>query len=222
MASTVLPRSAARMRRVDLRVLVGLLALLIGVLGAFGVVRHLAKHVPVLVMARSVAAGQVIGAGDVRVAELGLAPGVAVLGPDARDQVVGHMAVAPLAAGQVLAPGSVAPAPPVGPGEVAMSVAVPVEQAAGGMVRAGDLVEVIASPRTTAAAGEARAVVLLGSVRVLAVSASSPDSSGAARLVVSLAVPKADAPLLAQAAAGRIDLAVLGGPQQTQGTQGAG
>lgn len=207
MASTVLPRAAARARRVDLRILVALLLLVVGVLGTFGVVRSLAAHTPVLVMARAVQAGATIGATDVRVAELGLAPGVAALRPEVRDQVVGQVAVVPLVAGQVLAPGQVTQGAPVGPDQVAMSVAVPPEQAAGGMVRAGDQVELIATPRS--AVGDGRAQVLLGSVRVLAVSPSADPSSGG-KLVISLAVPRQSAPQVAQAAAGRVDVAVFG------------
>jgi len=88
-----------------------------------------------------------------------------------------------------------------------MSMALPPEQAAGGMVRAGDQVELIATPRS--AVGDGRAQVLLGSVRVLAVSPSA-DPSGGGKLVISLAVPRPSAPEVAQAAAGRVDLAVLG------------
>jgi len=210
MASTVLPRAAARARRIDLRVLVALVLLLAGVLGTFGVVRRLAAHTPVLVMARQVQAGATIGADDVRVAELGLTSGVATLPPQARDRVVGQVAVVPLAAGQVLAPDLVTQSAPVGADQVAMSVALPPEQAAGGMVRAGDQVELIATPRS--ATGDGHAVVLLESVRVLAVSASA-DPSGSGKLVISLVVPRQRAPAVAQAAAGRVDLAVLGGEQ---------
>jgi Flp pilus assembly protein CpaB len=70
MASTVMPRPAARLRRVDLRVLLGLALLLAGVLGTVGLVQRSAERTPVLVMARPVAAGRVIGEQDVRVAEL--------------------------------------------------------------------------------------------------------------------------------------------------------
>ena len=97
-----LTHEAARPR---LRNDVALLLLLTRVLGTFAAVRRLAAHTPVLVMARQVQAGATIGAADVRVAELGLAPGVATLPPEARDRVVGHLAVGPLAAGQVRSAG---------------------------------------------------------------------------------------------------------------------
>jgi hypothetical protein len=80
MTSTAVPRSTARLRRIDLRVVIGLALLLAGVLGTVAVVQRAGQRVPVLVVAREVPAGQVVGDQDVRVAELGLAPGVATLG----------------------------------------------------------------------------------------------------------------------------------------------
>jgi hypothetical protein len=79
MTSTAVPRSTARLRRIDLRVVIGLALLLAGVLGTVAVVQRAGQRVPVLVVAREVPAGQVVGDQDVRVAELGLAPGVATL-----------------------------------------------------------------------------------------------------------------------------------------------
>ena len=55
-------------------------------------------------MARAVQAGQLIGAPDVRVAELGVAPGLATLGAGERGRVVGRRAAVPLEAGQVIGP----------------------------------------------------------------------------------------------------------------------
>ena len=64
MSSTVVPRSAARLRRVDLRVLIGLALLLAGVLGTVAIVQRAGQRVAVLVMARDVPVGQVIGDQD--------------------------------------------------------------------------------------------------------------------------------------------------------------
>jgi hypothetical protein len=89
MTTTAVPRSTARLRRIDLRVVIGLALLLAGVLGTVAVVQRAGQRVPVLVMARDVAAGQVVGDQDVRAAELGLAPGVATLGVSDRARVWG-------------------------------------------------------------------------------------------------------------------------------------
>ena len=131
MTSSAVPRSPVRLRRIDLRVVIGLALLLAGVLGTVAVVERAGQRVPVLVVAREVPAGQVVGDQDVRVAELGLAPGVATLGVGDRGRVVGRVASVPLAAGQVLPPAAMVDGgPALGAGRVAMSVAVAPEQVA--------------------------------------------------------------------------------------------
>ena len=51
MTSTAVPRSTARLRRIDLRVVIGLALLLAGVLGTVAVVERAGQRVPVLVVA---------------------------------------------------------------------------------------------------------------------------------------------------------------------------
>jgi Flp pilus assembly protein CpaB len=207
MTTTVAPRSAARLRRLDLRVVIGLALLLAGVVGTVGVVQRAGQRTPVLVMARDVAAGQVIDAQDVRVAELGLAPGVAALGVQERGRVVGQVAGVPLSAGQVLGPAAVTQGPPLGVGQALMSLAVAPEHAAAGTLRAGDQVAVVASSPPDQPA--ARAQVLLSPVLVFSVAAPDPDDGGDGKLLVSLAIPEEQAPALAQAARGTVDLVLL-------------
>jgi Flp pilus assembly protein CpaB len=208
MTSTAAPRSAARVRRLDLRVVIGLALLLAGVVGTVGVVQRAGQRTPVLVMARDVPAGQVIGVQDVRVAELGLAPGVAALGLRDRERVVGQVASAPLVVGQVLGPTAIAGAPPLEAGQVLMSVAVAPEHATAGTLRAGDQVAVVASsPPDQPTAG--RAEVLLSPVPVVAVRAATEAAGGDGKLLVSLAIPQEQAPALAQAAHGTVDLVLL-------------
>jgi Flp pilus assembly protein CpaB len=211
MASTVVPRSAARLRRLDLRVVIGLALLLVGVVGTVGVVQAAGERTPVLVMARNVPAGQVIGELDVRVAEMGLAPGVATLGVGDRGRVVGQVASAPLAAGQVLDPTVVADPSPIQAGQVLMSVAVAPEHAAAGTLRAGDQVAVVASspPDQPTTGITARAGVLLSQVPVISVSSATEEAGGEGKLLVSLAVPQEQAAALAQAAHGTLDLVLL-------------
>jgi Flp pilus assembly protein CpaB len=207
MTTTAVPRSTARLRRIDLRVVIGLALLLAGVLGTVAVVQRAGQRVPVLVMAREVPAGQVIGDQDVRAAELGLAPGVATLGVSDRARVVGRVASSALAAGQVLTPAAVGGGPALGPGQVAMSVAVAPAHAAAGLVRAGDRVAVVASG--TVDEPDVRAGVVLSSVPVLSVLTPPQDAGGEGRLLVSVAVTLEEAPLLARAAQGTIDLVLL-------------
>jgi Flp pilus assembly protein CpaB len=207
MSSTVVPRSAARPRRVDLRVVIGLALLLAGVLGTVAIVQRAGQRVAVLVMAHDVPAGQVISGQDVRVAELGLAPGVATVGVNDRAQVVGRMASSPLAAGQVLTPAVVVVGSALGPGQVAMSLAVAPEHAAAGLLQAGDRVAVVASGKPDQP--DRRADVVLSPVPVLSIHPPTDVAGGDGRLLVSLAVRLEQAPLLAQAAQGTIDLVLL-------------
>ncbi len=207
MASTAVPRSAARLRRLDLRVVIGLALLLAGVVGTVGVVQRAGQRTPVLVMARDVPAGMVIAERDVRVAELGLAPGVAALGVRDRGRVIGQVASTSLAAGQVLGPTAVAEASPLAAGQVLMSVAVAAEHAAAGTLRAGDQVAMVASSAPDQPS--TRAEVLLSPVAVLSVVAPDPDAGGDGKLLVSLAIPEERAPDVAQAAHGTVDLVLL-------------
>jgi Flp pilus assembly protein CpaB len=206
MSSTVVPRSGA-LRRVDLRVVLGLALLLAGVLGTVGMVQRAGQRVAVLVMARDVPAGQRIGGQDVRVVELGLSPGVATVGVGDRVQVVGRMASSPLAAGQVLTPAAVTDGPALDPGQIAMSLAVAPEHAAAGLLQAGDRVAVVASGKPDQP--DRRADVVLSPVPVLSIHPPSEPAGGDGQLVVSLAVRLEQAPLLAQAAQGTVDLVLL-------------
>jgi Flp pilus assembly protein CpaB len=97
--------------------------------------------------------------------------------------------------------------PALAPGRVAMSVAVAPEHAAAGLLRAGDRVAVVASG--TPDQPDVRAGVVLSSVPVLSVLAPPADGGGEGRLLVSVAVALGEAPLLARAAQGTIDLVLL-------------
>jgi Flp pilus assembly protein CpaB len=207
MTSTAMPQPAPRLRRIDLRVVLGLALLLAGVLRTVAMVQRAGERVPVLVMARDVPAGQVLGDQDVRVADLGLTPGVATLGVADRARVVGRVASALLGAGQVLSPAAVTDGPALGPGQVAMSLAVAPEHAAAGMLRAGDQVAVIASGKPDQP--DARAEVVLSPVPVLSVLTPEQEGGGEDRLLVSLAVALDQAPLLARAAQGSLHLVLL-------------
>jgi Flp pilus assembly protein CpaB len=120
---------------------------------------------------------------------------------------VGQVASAPLAAGQVLTPAAVTDGPALGPGQVAMSLAVAPEHAAAGLLQAGDRVAVIASGKPDQP--DRRADVVLSPVPVLSIHPPTEAAGGDGQLVVSLAVPLEQAPLLAQAAQGTVDLVLL-------------
>jgi Flp pilus assembly protein CpaB len=113
----------------------------------------------------------------------------------------------------VLGPGSVADAPPLGAGMVAITLLLPPESAVGGDIRSGDHVAVLSSPGAGEAAGtqqKASTTILLPDVPVLSVhQATTSDGEG---MYVTLTLRLDEARALAEArASGRVDLALLPG-----------
>ncbi|MBC9718010.1 flagellar biosynthesis protein FlgA [Streptomyces sp. TRM66268-LWL] len=83
------------------------------------------ERVPVLSVARPVAAGQVIEAADLRVVRLGIDDASQVVPAEKRGAVVGHRAVVPLAASTLLGPaqvGTAAAYPPAGKAQMVVAV----------------------------------------------------------------------------------------------------
>lgn len=207
MSTQALPRAIARTRRIDLRVVVGLLLFIVGILATSGLVRQAKERTPVLVATRQLEAGETLRSEDMRVAELGLGSGVAIISAHELDAVVGQVLTAPLEAGQVLAPGAVASGQSLAAGQVAVSVAVAPSHAAGGSLRAGDRVMLLGT--TEPDRPTARTTVLLSEVEVIAV--GREDGPGAdPNLTVTLAVSADDASSVVQAAnSGVLDLVLL-------------
>jgi Flp pilus assembly protein CpaB len=203
----------SRLRRLDLRVAVGLLLMLVAVLGGASLIRNAQARTPVLVAAGSVQPGEVIGPSDLRVVEMSVPAGVAYLSASAEGQIEGRVAAEPLWDGKVLGPGSVAEAPPVAAGMVAITLLLPPEAAVGGDVRSGDRVAVLSSPGVDEAGGnqqKAATTILLPDVPVLSVrDASTSEGEG---VFVTLTLRLDEARALAEArASGRVDLALLPG-----------
>jgi Flp pilus assembly protein CpaB len=213
-ASEVLVAGAhSRLRRLDLRVAVGLLLMLVAVLGGASLIRNAQARTPVLVAAGSVQPGEVIGPSDLRVVEMSVPAGVAYLSASAEGQIEGRVAAEPLWDGKVLGPGSVAEAPPVAAGMVAITLLLPPEAAVGGDVRSGDRVAVLSSPGVDEAGGnqqKAATTILLPDVPVLSVrDASTSEGEG---VFVTLTLRLDEARAVAEArASGRVDLALLPG-----------
>ncbi len=203
----------SRLRRLDLRVAVGLLLMLVAVLGGASLIRSAQDRVPVLVAAGSVQPGEVIGPSDLRVVEMSVPADVAYLSASAEGQVEGRVAAEPLWDGKVLGPGSVAEAPPVAAGMVAITLLLPPESAVGGDIRSGDRVAVLSSPGVDEAGGnqqEAATTILLPDVPVLSVRDASTSEGEGVFVTVTLRLEEARA--IAEArASGRVDLALLPG-----------
>jgi Flp pilus assembly protein CpaB len=187
--------------------------MLVAVLGGASLIRNAQARTPVLVAAGSVQPGEVIGPSDLRVVEMSVPAGVAYLSASAEGQIEGQVAAEPLWDGKVLGPGSVAEAPPVAAGMVAITLLLPPESAVGGDVRSGDRVAVLSSPGVDEAGGnqqKAATTILLPDVPVLSVrDASTSEGEG---VFVTLTLRLDEARALAEArATGRVDLALLPG-----------
>jgi SAF domain len=107
-----------------LRLGLAVLCILGGGLVFVGLYRARGHQVPVLVLARDVAAGQVINDGDLGVAEVA-ATGVATVSVADRSSLAGKVAKVALSKGALLAPGQLVADGRVGPGEALVAVAFP-------------------------------------------------------------------------------------------------
>lgn len=209
MSAQVLPRAIARTRRIDMRVVVGLLLFTVGILATSGLIRQAQERTPVLVATRTLEPGDTIQEGDLRVAEVGLSPGVASIPADRLETLVGQVLTAPVENGQIMTPGALSSAPSLAPGEVAISIGVPPQHAVAGNLKAGDRVRLLATEdpgRPTA-----RTSVLLSDVRVVAVHQEDAPAADPT-LTVTLGVAADDATAVAQSAnSGVLDLVLQPG-----------
>jgi len=207
MSAQALPRAIARSRRIDMRVVVGLLLFSVGILATSGIIRQAQERTPVLVAARSLEPGHTIEQGDLRVAEIGLGPGIATLSANELESVEGGVLRAPLEPGQLMTPGAVAAGPALSVGQVAISVGVAPQHAAGGSLRSGDRVQLLATEDPDQPT--ARTSRLLSAVEVIAVHQEQGPAADPI-LTVTLAISSDDATAVAQAAnSGVLDLALL-------------
>jgi Flp pilus assembly protein CpaB len=206
MSAQALPRAIARSRRIDMRVVVGLLLFSVGILATSGIIRQAQERTPVLVAARSLEPGHTMEQGDLRVAEIGLGPGIASLPASELESVEGGVLRAPLEPGQLMTPGAVAAGPALSGGQVAISVGVAPQHAAGGSLRSGDRVQLLATEDPDQPT--ARTSRLLSAVEVIAVHQEQGPAADPL-LTVTLAVSSDDASAVAQAAnSGVLDLAL--------------
>lgn len=207
-ADAILPRAHIRLRRIDLRVAVGVLLMLVAVFGGASLIKTAQARIPALVAAGTVQPGEVIEASDIRVVDIALSGGITYLPASMRDQVVGRMATEPLWEGKLLGPASLSQAPPLPAGTVAMSLSLKPENSVAGSLRPGDSVAVIAS--TAPGRGDPRTMILFTSVPVLSVTRADAAEGGAVIVTLRLRLEEARA-LAAARAAGPIDLALLSG-----------
>lgn len=205
---TFVPRTAARIRRIDLRVGVGIFLMALAMIGTTALIRRAEARSSVLVAARTVEPGSVIRATDLRVENISITDGVAYLAETRRSAVIGKIAAEQLWPGKLLSSASVADTARLPAGYVAMSLALKPDRAAGGELRPGDHVAVIAS--TSPDRPDASTRLLLTDVPVLSMRQGDTADGGA--VIVTLRLRLEEARDLAEArAAGSIDLVLLSG-----------
>ena len=166
---------------------------------------------PVLAVSRTVAAGQVITAGDLTTARVSADGPVSFIPASQESAVTGHTAATALPAGSLLTAGDIGAAPP-GTGQALLGVAVKAGQFPPDLAP-GDTVDVLATPAGPSAGGSAgagtgaQAALPVGRALVVSVS-SQPAAPGT--VVVELQVSQDAMPQIAAAAAtGQIDLAAV-------------
>jgi Flp pilus assembly protein CpaB len=212
LTETVVPRAHARLRRIDLRIVIGLVLMVVAVAGGTSLIRAAQERTAVLLVAGSVRPGEAIEEADLRVAEVSMPAGVDFVPVSARGELVGRVAAEPLWEGKLISRASVSQAPPLPAGFAAITMLLPAESALGGDLRAGDHVAVISSPSPEqSASGEAApASILFPEVPVLSVrQGSSAQGQG---FFVTLTLRVEEARTLAEARSrGRVDLALLPG-----------
>lgn len=159
----------------------GLAAVLVSAVGFAVVAAELGGRTDVLVLARDVPAGHVLGVRDVRVVKVAAEEGVVSL--EDRAQVLGRRAKVPLVAGSFLAAGQVGKQsgfPPVGWSQVSLGIE------AGGAppdLAKGERVAVLSGPgAANAPADAATSAAVVGTVTGV----QAPESAGGLRVVTVL------------------------------------
>lgn len=205
-----LPRAAAQVRRIDMRVAVSLLLLIAGTLGVASVLKTATARSAVLVAARAVEPGSVIVAKDLKVEEVSLSGGVVSIAASSMSGLIGKVAAEPLYPGKLLTDRSISSGPPVPVGYVAMSIALKPERAVGGTLRSGDRVGIVAT--SNAGRPDAASVLLFQKIPVVAISTRSGGEGNL--VIVTLQVRPEEARALAQARnSGELDLLLLSGTE---------
>ncbi|MGI8778095.1 MAG: SAF domain-containing protein [Acidimicrobiales bacterium] len=187
---------------------VGLAAVVLGALLFAALYTSVDKRQAVLGVARPVAAGQVIGAGDLRVVRVSSATGITPLPASRQATVIGKTAGVGLVPGSLLVESQLGSSSDLHPGQAVVAIALKAGQAPPSL-RAGTRVEVVDSVKSSNG-DQPKPVVL--STQAIVSAAGKADSSSSSTTVVSLMVPAGDAPAVsASAMDGRVSLIVLPG-----------
>jgi hypothetical protein len=192
-----------RGRRRPALLVAGATVTLVGALVAVWLVNAAAHRVPVLVVARPVAAGSTIATADLSRAEVSVDSGVATVPASELDGIVGRVAGSDLVPGALLAPGQVTDEGPPRAGQVLVVLALPSARMPAGGLHPGDPVLVVDTPPADADPPASPPATIPATV----VRVGGPDLNGVTAVDVSVAVGDGPA-LAARAATGRIAVVV--------------
>lgn len=221
-ATTLSPTRALRQpRRLDWRAVFGIFLLLVATGGSITFWSASSDTRALLVATRDLPAGAELAAEDLAVARVRVDDAIYQAAFPAAELagLVGKQLAEPIHTGQLLVRAQLSSRPRLGPDQMALTIAVSPETAAGGRLRAGDAVQVLLT--TNKGKPEARTVVVLPRAtvydvghdqRVAVVNTELADRSGAqgAAKWLTLVVTQEQALQLAQAKwAGELDVALL-------------
>ena len=168
MASTTLtPRRALRKPwRLDSRALFGLFLMLVSIGGSIAFWSTSTDTRAVLVATRDRPTGATLGASDVAIANVRVDDAIFAAAVPAEEQatVVGRQLAEPLHGQQILVRAQLSGRPPLTSGQMALTIQVSADTAAGGLIRPGDSVQVLVT--TNKGRPESRTSVVLPRVTV--------------------------------------------------------
>lgn len=168
MTTTVLSptRTLRRPRRLDLRAIFGLFLLLVALFGSIAFWSASSTTTAVLVATRDVPAGATLTAGDLAVARVRVDSAIdgAAVPASGLSAVVGKQLADPLHADQLLVRAQISTRLPLSSNQMALTIPVSADTAAGGRIQPGDVVEVLLTTGKDTATP--RSVVVLPRVTV--------------------------------------------------------
>lgn len=185
-------RLTAGRRRIGVPWVLGGLLVTVGCALAFGVLAQgLADRRPILVLARPVERGTVLGDADLAVAQISADPGVQVVAADDRARLLGRTLLTAMPQGSVITPDLVAPgAVDIGPGSRTVGLALEPGAYPTASLAPGDIVSVVETTAGGAILDDAGAVLDV-----------QPAMEGTSTLLVSVVVDVETAARIAAAAA---------------------
>ena len=166
-STTLTPKRALRRpRRLDARALFGLFLMLVSVGGSVAFWTASTDTRAVLVATRDLPAGATLASSDLAVASVRVDDGIfaASVPADEQIEVVGRQVAEPVHAQQLLARAQLSRRPLLNPGQMVLTIPVSAATAAGGLIRPGDAVQVMAT--TNKGRPESRTTVVLPRVTV--------------------------------------------------------